>query len=231
MRTAWLLGRLCFRHASQPLRSSSRRLFFTIRQYPPRKGIPKRPIGGTILLSTLGPAAFVKLSEDHNDGKTGEAHMLEASRAELLEKIPDNVHGLKRVWRGLVFMLDQYITEPFATGVRFLYLIVIFVPVIFAVPVIWIGGRQEKRDNERSGTLWWYGFLVHSMERAGPAFIKVGQFVGSIRRKTAKAEYSLARSMGGITPGHISYGNVQSHVFSPFQCPSTLFGGYEENNH
>ena len=101
--------------------------------------------------------------------------MLEASRAELLKRIPDNVHGLKRIWKGLIFALDRYIAEPFATGLRFFYLIVIFVPVVFAIPIIWIGGRQKARDNERSGTLWWYDFLVHSMERAGPAFIKVRQ--------------------------------------------------------
>jgi aarF domain-containing kinase len=52
-------------------------------------------------------------------------------------------------------------------------LIFIFVPVIVTVPVIWFGQRQPERDNERSGTLWWYAFLVNGMERAGAAFIKV----------------------------------------------------------
>jgi len=51
--------------------------------------------------------------------------------------------------------------------------VIIFVPVIVAIPAIWIGDRVKDRDNERKGTLWWYGFLVSSMERAGAAFIKV----------------------------------------------------------
>ena len=56
---------------------------------------------------------------------------------------------------------------------RFLPLVIIFVPVIVTIPAIWIGARRVDRDNERSGTLWWYGFLVSSMEKAGAAFIKV----------------------------------------------------------
>ncbi|MCJ1472592.1 hypothetical protein MMC13_001241 [Lambiella insularis] len=125
-------------------------------------------------------AAFVKLSEeDKHDGKTAEEHMLEASREELKKTIPESVHGLRRVWKAFVIVVDQYIYEPLATGFRFLHLVFIFVPVIFVVPVIWFGKRNKDRDGERSGTLWWYGFLVHSMERAGPAFIKLGQWAAS----------------------------------------------------
>ena len=99
--------------------------------------------------------------------------MLEASRKEIEKKIPDDMHGVKRIFRSIWVFLDQYIYEPIATSMRFLHLVFIFVPVIVTVPVIWLGRRQRDRDNERGGTLWWYGFLVSSMERAGPAFIKV----------------------------------------------------------
>jgi aarF domain-containing kinase len=57
--------------------------------------------------------------------------------------------------------------------------LVIFVPVILSVPAIWFGRRHSDKDGERSGTLWWYGFLVRSMELAGPAFIKLGQWAAS----------------------------------------------------
>ena len=99
--------------------------------------------------------------------------MLEASREELKKSIPDSVHGLRRVWHEFLFIVDQYIYEPLATGFRFLHLVFIFVPVLISVPIIWLGRRHKDRDDERGGTLWWYGFLVRSMERAGPAFIKV----------------------------------------------------------
>lgn len=124
----------------------------------------------------------MKLSEeDIGDGKTGEEHMLEASRAEIEKRLPEDVHGVRRAWKALVLFLDSYIYEPIATGFRFLHLVIIFVPVIVTVPAIWVGRRRKDRDNERSGTLWWYGFLVRSMERAGPAFIKVGIVTRSFR--------------------------------------------------
>ena len=99
--------------------------------------------------------------------------MLEASREEIEKKVPNDLHGFTRFFRSIWVVLDQYIYEPVATSLRFLHLVIIFVPVIITVPAIWTGKRQGDRDDERSGTLWWYGFLVSSMERAGPAFIKV----------------------------------------------------------
>lgn len=109
--------------------------------------------------------------------------MLEASRAELANSVPKALQGSKRVRRGIYFFIEDWIIEPIATGLRFLHLVVIFVPVILTVPVIWLGRRLPERDGERTGTLWWYGFLVTSMERAGAAFIKVsGMFVDSTLR-------------------------------------------------
>jgi len=101
--------------------------------------------------------------------------MLEASRAELREQVPKMLEHSK-IRRSIYKFLDYYIVEPIATGFRFLHLVIIFVPVILAVPVIWIGARDPHKDNERAGTIWWYGFLVASMERAGAAFIKVCLF-------------------------------------------------------
>ena len=99
--------------------------------------------------------------------------MLEASRDEIKKKVGDDVHGLRRLKDSIVYFADVYFWEPICTGLRFLHLVVIFVPVMATVPALWIGSRDPRRDNERSGSLWWYWFLVKSMERAGPAFIKV----------------------------------------------------------
>ena len=126
------------------------------------------------VLSLLSPAAFVALSEEeNNDGKTAEEHMLQASRAEIAKELPKDVHGLERLWKGIYLGFDIYIYEPIATTLRFVHLVIIFIPVLATIPIIWVGSRRKDFDNERSGTLWWYSFLVHSMERAGPAFIKV----------------------------------------------------------
>lgn len=178
MKVGLLTGRSCFRATTPPLRAVAKRqqcFALCIRRYSFkdhwRRARTPRPL---LLAAALSPAAFIQLSEqDHKDGRSGEEQMLEASRKEIEKKIPDDLHGVRRIFRSIWVFLDQYIYEPVATSMRFLHLVVIFVPVIVTVPVIWLGRRQGDRDNERSGTLWWYGFLVSSMERAGPAFIKV----------------------------------------------------------
>jgi aarF domain-containing kinase len=111
--------------------------------------------------------------ESENGDITQEEAMLAASRKELKEQLPHAIQGSKKIRRGIYFFIDVYIVEPIATGLRFLHLVFIFAPVLISIPVIWFGKRQPDRDNERSGTLWWYSFLVRSMERAGAAFIKV----------------------------------------------------------
>jgi len=181
MRTAFFFGRTCARNFQRQgcYRWSSfarhERLFSNASKWvqlraPPRRG----PNGIKPIFALLTPAAFVQLSEEDNgDGKTPEEHMLEASRAEIEKTIPEDVHGLKRVWHSIYYVVDTFIWEPLATGFRFLHLVIIFVPVIFAVPMVWFGRRRKAKGNERTGTLWWYRFLVHSMETAGPAFIKV----------------------------------------------------------
>lgn len=132
------------------------------------------------MLAALSPLAFVELSEEEGgDGETGEGRMLEASRQEIAEYVPEYLRGSRKIRRGIWRFFDTYIIEPIATGLRFLHLVFIFVPVIATVPIIWLGAKQKDRDDERSGTLWWYGFLVSSMERAGAAFIKLGQWAAS----------------------------------------------------
>lgn len=105
--------------------------------------------------------------------------MLRISRQEISKKVPEDAKGLSRVWKSIVYALDQYFYEPLATTFRFFHLLIIFVPVIVSIPIVWVGPRGKERDNSRIGTVWWFTFLVKSMERAGPAFIKLGQWAAS----------------------------------------------------
>lgn len=183
MRTAFAFGRLCLRQKPYRLIASiarHERHYSIATPWPVFHRPPKPPKGRILIWSLLSPAAFVALSEEDNgDGKTPEEHMLEASRAEIAKEIPEDVRGLRRLWKAIYIFADTLIVEPIATTFRFLHLVIIFVPVIGTMPLIWLGTRQKNRDNERSGTLWWYSFLVRSMERAGPAFIKLGQWAAS----------------------------------------------------
>jgi hypothetical protein len=78
-----------------------------------------------------------------------------------------------RFFRRIKVAFIRFIFEPIATGLRFIQLIIFFVPVFATIPLTFLGSRDPSRDNERYGTLWWYNFLVRQMERAGPTFIKV----------------------------------------------------------
>lgn len=184
MRTAGLFGRFCFRRGatrSPPLRSPSR-LFSPSneRQWHREfhrwaRSRRKGPVVGTVVFAAaLSPAAFMDLAGKQNgEHETGEMRMLEASRDEIKKTVSENARGFARIRREIYVFLFNYIYEPIATGVRFFHLVIIFLPVLATVPVIWCGRRNPNRDGQRSGTLWWFDFLVCSMERAGPAFIKV----------------------------------------------------------
>lgn len=177
MSRAFVFGRLSYRCTPLLFRLSSRQTFCS--RWPHKQisnGFRSKPSKPMRLLfaASLSSATFLKLSEENgDDGKTSEQHMLEASRQEIRKQAPRDVKGPRQICRTLLFFLDQYIYEPLATTARFLHLAFIFVPVIIAVPILWVGSRRTEHGNERAGTLWWYGFLVRSMERAGPAFIKV----------------------------------------------------------
>ncbi|KAJ5731067.1 uncharacterized protein N7483_005575 [Penicillium malachiteum] len=173
MRTV-LLGRFFFRRGIPRIpqyRSFSWR--------PPKQAPRRGPIIGGMVMAALAPSAFLKLAESEDPEKTGEMQMLEASRDEIRKTVSPGSHGLYRVCESLSVAFYCYIHDPIATGFRFLYLFVIFMPVIVTVPAIWLGRTIGSKNGARSGTLWWYRFLVKAMERAGPAFIKLGQWAAS----------------------------------------------------
>jgi hypothetical protein len=115
--------------------------------------------------------------------------------------------------------------------------VIIFIPVIVMVPVVWFGRRVPSRDRERTGTLWWYDFLVASMERAGPAFIKVREAMVysscEIRPMMPKTDAVqslwclVARSMGSVALRYNPPGTLHRDVVPPFQCPRAFARGYE----
>ncbi|KAH8200348.1 hypothetical protein TruAng_005501 [Truncatella angustata] len=192
MRTAFLFGRLCARQGARQAAPRIPKLANNFTRWQstfgngtrsqwqsprPRKFMLYAAVQGV----ALGTAAFVRLAEKDNEGteSTSEERMLQASRDEIEKSRDESSDFLTRFRHNVVYYIDVYFWEPICTGVRFLHLVTIFVPVILAVPAIWIGSRQPDRDNERTGTLWWYRFLVQAMEWAGPAFIKLGQWAAS----------------------------------------------------
>ncbi|KAL9945811.1 hypothetical protein ACHAQF_008368 [Verticillium nonalfalfae] len=228
MSAPFVLGRFCarpaFRQAIRPLDRGCCRCWTssftqTTRQLPRQTRTARFArialrAGGT---GALGTAAFFELSQKDNEGtdQTGEGRMLEASRAEIKKKLDDNDVGFSRVWHSLLIGLDTYLVEPVMTGIRFLHLVIIFVPVIVTVPAIWFGARQPSRDNERSGTLWWYAFLVQAMEWAGPAFIKLGQWAASRSDIFPTEMCEIMSKLHSNAPAHSLHATkrIVSHAF------------------
>ncbi|KAF7542209.1 hypothetical protein G7Z17_g11780 [Cylindrodendrum hubeiense] len=192
MRAGFLFGRFCLRQGLRTHANAHVNVAFLARRFASRsrhgaqplqspagwRRITLRASGGA---AALGTAAFVELSQKENSSPedTAEKRMLEVSRDEIKKGVSTESRGLSRVAQQIKYLWHLLILEPVCTGIRFLQLVFIFVPVIVTVPAIWLGRRQRHRDNERTGTLWWYGFLVNAMELAGPAFIKLGQWAAS----------------------------------------------------
>ncbi|CAL5869369.1 uncharacterized protein PFLUO_LOCUS3598 [Penicillium psychrofluorescens] len=154
-------------------------------------------------MAALSPSAFLKLAEDTKDNeRTGEMQMLEASRAEVRKKVPTDAHGLSKLCHSVYVFLYCYVYDPIATGFRFLHLAFIFVPVVVTVPAIWLGRKVRTKNGVRTGTIWWYKFLVNAMERAGPAFIKLGQWAASRTDIFSPEMCNIMSSLHSNAPAH-----------------------------
>lgn len=131
------------------------------------------PLG---LSSSRGKEEASKESEDGSLEKTTEQLMLEESdlEREELRRGSKDQPLIFRVAQNIQIFMVNWLIEPFATGLRFVTLVAIFVPVILAVPLVCLGQRIPEKSGERKGTILWYAFLIKSMEQAGPTFIKVG---------------------------------------------------------
>ncbi|KAL7420157.1 hypothetical protein Q5752_005123 [Cryptotrichosporon argae] len=85
----------------------------------------------------------------------------------------------------VLVVLQTYLIEPISTFFRFIHLALLFGPVILSAPMLLVGSPPRRRhgkpvfEEDSWGAVWWYGFLVKQMERAGPSFIKLGQWAAS----------------------------------------------------
>ncbi|KAH3011732.1 hypothetical protein KXV73_006127 [Aspergillus fumigatus] len=138
--------------------------------------------------------------DGHN--KTGEMQMLEISRQEIRKSVSEDAQGLMKLCEELFVFWYCYIYDPIATGFRFVHLAIVFVPVIITAPAIWFGRRLDDGKGERAGAVWWYGFLVRSMERAGPAFIKLGQWAASRTDIFPPEMCNIMSSLHSHAPAH-----------------------------
>lgn len=134
---------------------------------------------GSLFVVGLGIAALVYLRPARNDSERGEPEHKREQSEPLHAHEPVPARSISR-------LLLDYLVEPFLTALRFLHLVVLFGPVILTSPMLLVGKPERKRpgkpvaaEEDAWGAVWWYSFLVKQMERAGPSFIKLGQWAAS----------------------------------------------------
>ncbi|KAG2173698.1 hypothetical protein INT43_005118 [Umbelopsis isabellina] len=124
--------------------------------------------------------------------------------------------------------LDTWFLEPILVCKRFVHVILLFSPIVIAIPIAFFGAKNPDEHDERSGTIWWYNLIMNQMELAGPTFIKLGQWAAS---RTDLFPLALCSRLGklhsSVTPHKFSYtrrviedafGGLPLHyVFSEFE--------------
>ena len=136
-----------------------------------------------LALAFISPLQCLQCEELSNEDTL---HPSSHTPIELDENEEEQTSFLSRFFHRLFNFLDDYIFEPISTTRRFLYLSCIFLPVLFTLPILLLeptlwSSKAKKEHSEDRLTLWWYGFLVRQMERAGPTFIKVSKPLHTLR--------------------------------------------------
>ncbi|KAF8304998.1 ABC1-domain-containing protein [Clavulina sp. PMI_390] len=139
---------------------------------PPRRrvldililGVPLQPP----VTSALSNPALIPCPDDDARPRSVYTHQMSSP----------NEDEHKTITRRVLDLVIDRIWEPLCTGARFLHLFVLFMPVILTSPMLFVG-QPRRKGGDGWGALWWYGFLVAQMQRAGPTFIKLAQWAGS----------------------------------------------------
>lgn len=138
---------------------------------------------GLIVFAAIVVAALLYFKKPMRNEELHEMELIPV-REEETERFP--ISSPNEEFVGVLGLIRQWILEPFFTFLRFIHLALIFGPVILTSPMLMVGSTPRRKpgtpvsDTEDNwGALWWYGFLVRQMERAGPSFIKLGQWAAS----------------------------------------------------
>lgn len=118
---------------------------------------------------------------------TYENGLFQASQKEEKDLFDEYRHGktsrgplILRVFFYVKYALTDWLVDPCVTIFRFLELTAIFVPVLLAAPICWVGRKDRNTgENIRSGARLWFQYLRWSAEMAGASFIKLGQWAAS----------------------------------------------------
>lgn len=120
----------------------------------------------------------------------------------------------------------DHIWEPILTARRFVHLFFLFIPVILSSPMLLVGSPEEKLHGEKWGAVWWYGYLVAQLDRAGPTFIKVRGVMLLFWHSTDQSP-SKACSVGSFSCRFISRSVVRTYGQDAFSGKTTFSYTYK----
>ncbi|KAF9428503.1 hypothetical protein BGZ94_002173, partial [Podila epigama] len=140
--------------------------------------IPVLATQTALLFASPGIHLEPRIVSDHHSHSFKSVRPNPHLKTEIVREIK-KLSFLRRLKQYLEDLLEDYVIHPTLTIWRFGVLAVIFLPLILTAPAVFIGERIKDKDDERSGTLWWYSLLVRHMEMAGPTFIKLSQWAAS----------------------------------------------------
>jgi hypothetical protein len=126
----------------------------------------------------------------------------------------------------IIFLLRDNIWEPIFTASRFIYLFILFMPVIVSSPMLLVGVADSMHAGDRWGAIWWYNLLARRMEAAGPTFIKV-------RFPSLILLFLLTLSvgtMGRLACRFISYFPLRTFGYAAFKSQATRLFAYQKNH-
>lgn len=153
------------------------------------KGQPR--LSGVVVIAGLGLGAYLIARRPLQNDSQAELNFIPVGEVETTARrpaTPVKAIAPKRPPFSALRIVQAYIIEPIATLFRFLHLAILFGPVILTSPMLLVGQVERRRRRngrpiadaeENWGAVWWYSFLVKQMERAGPSFIKLGQWAAS----------------------------------------------------
>jgi len=173
MRGTWIANRLALRSQPQIRNPGS---FLRLRSFRVSSRISPvlRTRGGIVLLlggTSLGVVPFIY--SEHALSKTSASTVDDCDIEEALLKEDED-----SLWTRLSCTLSRWFLEPILTFRRFIYLFLLFSPVLLTSPLLLLG--PESINGSASGlSLWWYKFLTRQMQCAGPTFVKLGQWAAS----------------------------------------------------
>ena len=130
--------------------------------------------------------------------------------------------------RRILDILRSSIWEPILTAKRFVYLLVLFMPVIICSPMLLVGRPKKRFKGDRWGAVWWYGLLVKQMSAAGPTFIKVCTTPHYMRYLILS--FSPACAVGCIQGRFVPYPHVREIGHVAFTRKATLTRTYKERH-